>query len=450
MNDSLRMRMLAGAEACVNTLAGWAGDHPQADLDAREAEVLQQGRRLLAELLELLATAAAPRTPGRCPDCGTHTPAPTERSRPRAVLSRCGLLRLARALCTCRGCGASWAPLDRVLGLAPYQRLSRSLREELVQLGIDLPFARAAWHLGRLTGLAVGAETIRRHTEAVGRELEAAQQQAIGQVERTREAAAPVERAPGQLVVETDGVMVHFLGGWQEVKLGVVAGQQQGALLAPSYVAAKESAARFGPRLLAEAARRGALEVVGWQGGLLGRGLAQLRSVAVLGDGALWIWHLAAEHFGRTIEILDFYHASEHIWALATAFYGQGSAKATRWAERQCHRLKHQGPEPLLRALRAAQPRQAQTRELLRTERGYFRSHAARLAYPTFQQQGLPIGSGAVESAAGHLVQQRLKRTAAMRWSDEGGAALLALRAYAASGRPLTPLVHPRSLLKSA
>jgi hypothetical protein len=366
------------------------------------------------------------------------------------VLSRCGLLRLARELCTCRGCGASWAPLDRVLGLAPYQRLTRTLREALVQMGIDLPFARAAWHLERLTGLAVGAETIRRHTEAVGRELAGAQQAAIQQVERTREAAEPVEPAPGQLVVETDGVLVHFLGGWQEVKPGVVAGLRDGELLAPSYVAAREAAGRFGPRLLAEAARRGALEIVAWHSGLLGRGLARLRRVVVLGDGAGWIWHLAAEHNGQATEILDFYPATEHIWSLANAFSGQGSARARRWAERQCHRLKHQGPQPLLRALRTAQPRQAAARELLRTERGYFRSNAARLEYPAFRQHGLPIGSGAVESAAGHLVQQRLKRTAAMRWSEDGGAALLALRAYTASGRPLSPLVHPRSLPKVA
>ena len=450
MNDVLRTRMLACAAACVNALARWTQDHPEADLDQREEEVLQQGRRLLAGLLELVAVAAAPHSPGRCPDCGQWTPEPVVRQRPRAVLSRCGLLRLAREWCTCQGCGASWAPLDRVLKLAPYQRLTRALRQELVQLGIDLPFAKAARHLLRLTGLAVGAETIRRHTEVVGLELEAAQQVAIRQVERTREAAEPVAPTPGQLVVQTDGVMVHFLGGWQEAKLGVVAGQQDGELVAPSYVAARESAERFGPRLLAEAARRGALEVVAWHSRLLGRGLALLRSVVVLGDGAVWIWNLAAEHFGRAIEILDFSHASAHLWALANAFSGQGSAKAKRWAQRQCHRLKHQGPEPLLRALRAARPRQAEARELLRKERAYFRTNAARMQYPTFRAQGLPIGSGAVESAASHLVQQRLKRTAAMRWSDSGGAALLALCAYDASGRPLTPLVQPRTLPKVA
>jgi len=450
MNDALRAQMLACAEACVNALARWGHDHPDADLDQREEQVLRQGRLLLAGLLIWVAVAAAPRTPGRCPACGAWAPEPVVRQRPRALLSRCGLLRVPRELATCRGCGTSWAPLDRVLKLQPYQRLTGGLRQDLVQLGIDLPFARAARQLLRLTGLAVGSETIRRHSEAVGRELEAAQQAAIRHVERTREAAEPPEPAPGQLVVQTDGVMVHFLDGWREVKLGLVAGVQDGELLAPSYVAAKEGVERFGPRLLAEAARRGALQVVAWHSRLLGRGLALLRSVVVLGDGAAWIWNLAAEHFGRAIEIVDFYHASEHIWELANACYGQGSAKAKRWAERQCHRLKHQGPQPLLRALRAAHPRRPEARELLRKERGYFRTNAARMDYPRFRQQGLPIGSGAVESAASHLIQQRMKLTAAMRWSDTGGGALLALLAYDASGRRLDRLSHPRTLQQVA
>ncbi len=450
MEATLRRQMLACAEACVNDLVQWTQTHPDADLDAREAQVLEQGRLLMRELLTRVAEAATPRLPERCPACGRRRPAAEVRQRPRTVLSRCGLLRLSRPLCTCRGCGTSWAPLDPVLGLQPYQRLTLGLRQWLVQLGTALPFRQAARQLEQLTGLGVGVETIRQHTEAVGQALEAAQQAAVPQVERTREAAELLEVAPGQLVVQTDGVMVHFRDGWHEVKLGLVAGVVDGQLVAPSYVAVRASVEQFGPRLLAEAARRGALEVVAWRSRLLGAGLAVLRPVTLLGDGAVWIWHLAAEHFGERTEILDFYHASEHIWTLAHAFYGTGSAKAQRWARRQCGRVQRQGAAPLLRALRAAKPRQAEVREVLRRERDYFRKNAARMEYPTFREQGLPIGSGAIESAASHLVQQRLKRTAGMRWSTAGGAALLALRAYDASGRPLQPLLQALALPQAA
>ncbi len=89
---------------------------------------------------------------------------------------------------------------------------------------------------------------------------------------------------------------------------------------------------------------------------------------------------------------------------------------------------------------------------LLRVERGYFAKHAERMAYPLFRDDGLPLGlrrcaPGAIESAAGHVVQQRMKR-AGMRWSEDGGDALLALRARVRSGRPLllpaAQPVHPQ------
>jgi hypothetical protein len=450
MDDALRARMLACAGGCVNILAQWAHDHPAADLEEREAQVLEQGRPLLAALLTGMAEAAEPPAPGRCPRCGQWRPAPVVRQRPRAVLSRLGLLRLARALATCRACGASWAPLDGALGLAPRQRMTRGVQRWLALLGAEAAFRGAARLLEALAGLAVGAETVRRHTEAIGRVLEDAQQAAIGAVERTREAAETLDPAPGRLVVEDDGVMVRFLDGWHEVKLGVVAGCEGGALRAPSYVAARESAERFGPRLLAEAARRGALEVVGWQGGLFGAGLAILRAVAVVGDGAAWIWKLAAEHFGERTEIVDFYHACEHIWALAKALYGEGSAKGERWAARECRRLRGQGPGPVLRALRAARPADPERAGALRRERGYFAAHAARMDYPALAAAGLPIGSGPVESAAKHLVQQRMKR-AGMRWSRPGGTALLTLRAHLASNRTLPArLVPARSFPRAA
>ena len=110
----------------------------------------------------------------------------------------------------------------------------------------------------------------------------------------TKEPAETVDPAPGMLVVETDGVMVPYLDGWHEVKLGLVAGQVDGKLESPSYLAVRASVDELGPRLLAEAARRGALEVVGWEGPVTGRGLAVLRKVVILGDGAVWIWNLAA------------------------------------------------------------------------------------------------------------------------------------------------------------
>ena len=211
-----------------------------------------------------------------------------------------------------------------------------------------------------------------------------------------------------------------------------MAGCVNGRLQAPSYLAAREEAAGFGARLLTEAARRRALAVVHWEGPRTGAGLAVLRRVGVLGDGAVWIWHLAAEHFGERIELVDFYHASEHLWTLAHALYGPDPAQATAWATARVHTLRHEGGAAPLDALRGLRPTTAAAHEVLRREHGYFRMNGTRRAHPAFAVQRLPIGSGAVEAAAKHLVQLRMKRPGA-RWSPAGGQAILTRCSHLAS-----------------
>src|SRR5439155_10171927 len=162
-----------------------------------------------------------------------------------------------------------------------------------------------------------------------------------------------------------------------------------------------------GPRWLAESARRGALEVVGWQGPAPGTpaalylpALAVLRPVVVLGDGAPWIWALAAEHFGRRTEIVDWYHATGHLWALGKALWGQDTPATRRWVEAAKALLWGQGAAALLQEWRTLQPATPAAKEALRQERGYFTTNADRMRYPRYRARGLPVGSGAVESSA--------------------------------------------------
>ena len=172
-----------------------------------------------------------------------------------------------------------------------------------------------------------------------------------------------------------------------------------------------------------------------WEGGLGGRGLAVLREALLLGDGAAWIWNLADERFDARIEVIDAYHAAQHLHAAAVALFGEGPT-ATTWAEARTGERLAQGVAPVLAALRAARAPSAEAAEVLRQERGYFTTNAERMDYPTLRLDGLPIGSGSIESAANHLVQRRMKQ-AGMRWSDNGGRAMLALRARLRSRRPL-------------
>jgi hypothetical protein len=122
--------------------------------------------------------------------------------------------------------------------------------------------------------------------------------------------------------------------------------------------------------------------------------------------------------------------------SVARAIFGEGAAAAA-WAEARTAELLARGPEPVRAALRAAEAPPAAGRAALRAERGDFARNAERMTYPEFRLDGLPIASGAIESAADHLVRRRMKR-AGMRWSDAGGDAMLALRARLRSGRPLT------------
>jgi hypothetical protein len=286
---------------------------------------------------------------------------------------------------------------------------------------------------------------VRQEATAAGLALADGQERAAREVERTGEPVGTLEPAPGTLVAEADGVQVRFLDGWHEAKVGLVAGCLPGAphrLEAPSYVAARAAPEVFGPLLLAEAARRGALEVVGRQGDLAGPPLATLREAVVLGDGAPWIWHLAAEHFGARTEIVDFYHAAEHLAALGKALHAAADPHAATWAARAAAVLWHRGAAALLPHLGRARAAGAEAAEARRLERGYVRANAARMAYPAFRARGLPVGSGAVESACKHVVQQRMKR-AGMRWGEAGGRAMLALCAHVASDRPLLPARRP-------
>jgi hypothetical protein len=453
-------------------LEEWAVEHRQATLAEHERGVLRIFRSVMGSTLGAvleralqLDHPAAQWQRAACPECGTRRR--PHQWRERNPVSVCGSTPFQRPYYWCPGCERGWAPADGVLGLHPHQILSAELQAWVAETGAELPFQQAAEQLERLAGIGLGVETVRTHTEHVGTALAERQRVAATTVARTQESAEPVEVAPELLVAEIDGVQVRFQDGWHEAKVGEIAGCRVGnglpdadptarppVLLAPSYVASRAPVGQFGPLFLAEAVRRGALTVVDWTQPadtdprlrLVGPAEAHLRPVVVLGDGAPWIWGLAADHFGaERTEIVDYWHVTEHVWNVARALYGDSTEQADAWAEAWCIDLLEHGPEPWLAALRSAEAPDAPAAEVLRIERGYFTTNVARMAYPTFRARGLPIGSGAVESAAKHVVQVRMKRSG-MRWSDAGGQAVLALCAYRASNRPLPlPLVPPRA-----
>lgn len=159
-------------------------------------------------------------------------------------------------------------------------------------------------------------------------------------------------------------------------------------------------------------------------------GLPQARQVVVVGDGALWMWGLAAEHFAGAVQIVDLWHAREHVWKVARAVFASGSPEAAAWAEYACTLLVKGQIEDLLAeiaALPAVPPEPAASRSVPEIEMDYFISNAARMRYPAFRAQGMQVGSGIAEAACKTVVSTRAKRSG-MRWTPAGLDAVLALR----------------------
>lgn len=440
MTRAIPEQIVAAVATLTESLAAWCEEGRDGRLEQHEAAVLERVRQVLPQLLEAVVEVAtsglAPRIrDGRsaCPRCGRKVRPHQERA--RQVLTQCGPVVIERPWYHCAHCHHGWSVVETTLGVASHQRSSLGLVGWLVRLGATTDYREAADLLDEVTGLSIGPETIRRECLRVGTAIRAAEALAIQQVQRTRDAAEPVEAAPGLLVLEADGAMILFTDGWHEVKLGMVAGWEGDRLVAPSYIAARESAATFGPRLAAEAARRGALAVERWEGSVTRRSLAILRPALILADGAVWIWNLADEYVDQRIEVSDFYHAVEHLAAVATACFPDPTA-ATAWLDARKGELLTRGPLPVLAAFDRLKPPTPKAAELRRVERAYFATRVDRMNYPALCLDGLPIGSGAIESAADHVVQRRMKRSG-MRWSETGGGSMLALRARLRSRRPL-------------
>src|SRR2546421_273225 len=185
---------------------------------------------------------------------------------------------------------------------------------------------------------------------------------------------------------------------------------------------------------VAEAQQQAAIAQV--QQGRLARPAQGAVDVVVPVDGAEWIWKRAAHFVGgpgiTVVEIVDIYHAYDHLWAVGRALWDTPEA-VSAWVEPLKDALYTQGAPAVLAALDAVVPSEAAA-DLVRTTRAYFADNAARMDYPRFVAQQLPIGSGAVESLCKSLIEARLKQ-AGMRWTPAGAQAIATLRAVQASGQ---------------
>lgn len=156
-------------------------------------------------------------------------------------------------------------------------------------------------------------------------------------------------------------------------------------------------------------------------------GAGYCRKVAVVGDGAEWIWQEAAKHFPQAVEILDYYHAMEYLWEVARTRLGEGSA-AQEWIAAQQEHLLEDRVAQVIRGIKRWKATGKEQEEIKRRVVNYLSHHKHRMKYKSYREQGFHIGSGVAEAACKSVAQARLKGTG-MRWSEEGAQAMLHLRA---------------------
>jgi len=407
----------------LEELVGWLVRARTADLRQVEAGLVERGHHFLSRLAEtVLATspAAVSRAERVCSRC--QQPLIDLGLRPKTLHLTLGDVALRRVCGYCPTCHQTEAALDGQLGIDQSGRSPR-LVETLALLGTELPFVPAAARLAQLCGVAVSASQLEQVTEAVGRTQAREQQAVVDAAWRTGELPA-IEQRPPWLVVALDGVLVAEQDGYHEVRCGAIAGaeplvgkEEPEVRLTPwRYVVTPEDVTTFGRLVSLEAYRQG---------------LPSADRVLVVGDGAHWIWNLAAEHFPQAIQILDLWHATEHLWTAGRALYGEADERVAPWVATAKTRLLAGKVPDLLIEWAALTPRDAAA---WATEQTYFRNHAHRMAYDQYQQAGYPLGSGAVESANRHVVGMRVKQ-AGMRWGRTGLIGVLALRALLRSQR---------------
>ena len=304
--------------------------------------------------------------------------------------------------------------------------LTPTLQAHLSRLGARLSFAEAAAELGHLKGVRVAASTARRRTEADGA-VYAARQDA--EAARVLAEAPPPRRGPAVQQVSVDGAMVGLTdGSWREVRtlaIGtVVPGRQPGTVRCEegSYFARMCDAATFITLATGEMHRRG-VETAG--------------VVALVADGADWEQTFGDSHCPEAVRILDFPHGAQRLGDVAEAVWGTQETGQT-WAAGQRQELRDGTPEAVLAAIQALPV--AEARDVAEAGRvqaavlGYLEPRLEQMRYAAFRAQGLPIGSGLVESANRHVVKARLGG-AGRRWAETNVTPLLALRGALCSER---------------
>jgi len=308
-------------------------------------------------------------------------------------------------------------PLDRQIGLTR-SVYSPGLTKDMVWLGGVVPYDRAVQVFERIGHRSVPKTSVWRENQTHGERMKKHLEREQNRVTPERVLLPPPgQDHPRPIGISMDGGMVNIRNeGWKEIKVGAVFDVIEGKGEDPitgervthaiganvEYAAVLGSVKNFGPAFW-----RLAVE----------REVPQAAKTSVTADGAEWIWNVAADYFPDSEQIVDWYHACEHLSEAASALYPEEEDKSKRWFKAQQTNLFlgniHAITDPL------------DQRELTDQSR-YFHTHKRRMRYQEFREDGYPIGSGTVESG---IKQFKSRLTGSgMRWSRNGAERMLTVR----------------------
>jgi hypothetical protein len=373
-------------------------------LSVKEERALAIGRRA-AELVMSEMICVDPAEP-LCVVCDCDGIAVSKESRSRSVVTMAGTHKVMRRRYRCERCGKWLVPRDKALGIGS-GNYSVGVVALASEVSAGFTFEGGEDFLSRHFGLDLCYKQVQRLAERTGAVLcDGEYGLASGVI--SGEVALVCREQPEMLTMSADGVMVHSDGAWTEMKCASFISEEYGR----STIATMEKSDKFGELMYLEAVRRG---------------VRYADRIVFVADGALWIWNLVAHHFPNAVEIVDWYHAVEHLWNVANAWYGKGSKNAENWVKKNKARLMEDGVDRVISSIKQWKSKTEEHVKIRRENLHYFTTNANRMLYATFKTNGFYIGSGSVESACKQYGHGRLKG-AGMRWKKPGIEAIAHLR----------------------
>jgi hypothetical protein len=313
--------------------------------------------------------------------------------------------------------------LDELLTLAP-EKHQYDIQAKSTLTAARLPFGESAELFGSLTGIAVGDHFQHEILIAVG---EAATLEDV--IPEYEEIERRIEQATGQnteqpvLVVASDGANVPTRPkATRKAKRGPGCYQQaKGFRL--YLLDEKERIVHLASWHQIQDAQQFSHDLT-----LVAERIPQDKvRIALLADGADFLWTAMTSSFPDGIQILDFYHCAEHIHKVAKTQYGEGTLRALQWAEATLIRLSMGEPKRVIGTLKRIKPKNSHAKEEIRKLINYLQNQKHRIHYISDLENGFPIGSGAIESANKFICHSRMKRSGAW-WVKENGNAMLRIR----------------------